>query len=221
MLPKSIAVIAFAVFAAASTTGTAAAQEILDSPIRLEIGGTPGGGLFLTGGDDDSEANFNVYTFSSHVDYYLTQRLAVEGEYLFGNGWGQDIVFRNGLLVGQQTPFSHTFTGGVLFYPRGTTGSRLPFFLSGGVGMMALSARPTTKKIGYDPDINSSETFAVSRIGAGIKIPRGASAPNWAFRMEYRLLFINANSDAPAFFARNKNRTGHQVQFGIQYAFRR
>ena len=217
---KPVAVLALAVFITASLGAAAEAQEILDTPIRFEVGGTPGGGLFFTGGDDDSEANFNVYTFSSHVDYYLTQRFAVEGEYLFGNGWGQDIVYRNGLLVGQQTPFSHTFTGGVLFYPRGTTGSRLPFYLSGGVGMMAMTARPTTKKLGYDPDTNSSETFSVSRIGAGLKIPRGASAPNWAFRMDYRLLFINSNNDAPAFFARSKRRTGHQVQFGIQYAFR-
>ena len=37
---------------------------------------------------------------------------------------------------------------------------------------------------------------------------------------DYRLLFISPNNDAPAFFARDKTRTGHQVQFGIQYAFR-
>jgi hypothetical protein len=220
-MTKPVSVFALTLFVAGSIGVTVAAQEIVDAPIRLEIGGTPGGGLFFTGGDNDSEANFNVYTFSSHVDYYLTQRLAVEGEYMFGNGWGQDIVYRNGLLVGQQTPFSHAFTGGVLFYPRGTTGSRLPFYLSGGVGSMSLIARPTTKKLGYDPDGNSSESFTVSRIGAGLKIPRGSSAPNWAFRMDYRLLFINANNGAPAFFARNKRRTGHQVQFGIQYAFRR
>lgn len=221
MFAKPIAVLAVAVFAAASTADNAAAQELSNAPIRLEIGGAPGGGLFFTGGDNDGEANFNVYTFSSRVDYYLTQKLAVEGEYMFGNGWGQDIEYRNGLLVGQQTPFSHTFTGGVLFFPRGATHGRLPFYLSGGVGMLSMAARPTTKKLGYDPDGNSSESFTVSRIGAGIKIPRGASAPNWSFRMDYRLFFINANSSAPAFFARTDTRTGHQVQFGIQYAFRR
>ena len=221
MFAKPIVALAFGVFAASSMTAAVSAQEILNTPIRLEIGGTPGGGMFFTGGDDDSEANFNVYTFSSHVDYYLTQRFAVEGEYMFGNGWGQDIIYRNGLLIGQQTPFSHTFVGGMLFYPRGTTGSRLPFYFSGGVGMMSLVARPTTKKVGYDPGGNSSESFTVSRIGVGLKIPSGMSAPNWSFRMDYRYMFINANDDAPAFFARTDSRTGHQVQFGIQYAFRR
>ena len=142
MLAKRIVALAFGVFAASSMTGAVSAQEILDPPIRLEIGGTPGGGMFFTGGDNDSEANFNVYTFSSQVDYYLTQRLAVEGEYMFGNGWGQDIIYRNGLLMGQQTPFSHTFTGGMLFYPKGTTGSRLPFYFSGGVGMHVAGRPP-------------------------------------------------------------------------------
>ena len=221
MFTKPTAILAFAIAIAASMSGAVAAQELGEAPIRLEIGGTPGGGLFFTGGDDDGEANFNVYTFSSHVDYYVTQKLALEGEYMFGNGWGQDIVYRNGLLIGQQTPFSHTFTGGLLFYPRGATSGRLPFYFSGGVGMLSMVARPTTKKLGYDPEGNSGESFTVSRIGVGVKIPRGGSAPNWSFRMDYRLFFINANDSAPAFFARTDTRTGHQVQFGIQYAFRR
>src|SRR5688572_14279901 len=87
------------------------AQELLDPPIRLEIGGAPGGGMFLIGGDDDTEVNFNVYTFSAYVNYYLTQKIALEGEYMFGNGWGQDIIFRNGLVIGQQLPFSNNFMG--------------------------------------------------------------------------------------------------------------
>jgi hypothetical protein len=212
----------FATVAVMATVVTpAAGQEVPDTPIRLEVGGTPGGGMFFTGGDGDTEADFNVYTFSANADYYLTQQVALEGEYMFGNGWGQDIVYRNGLLIGQQLPFSHAFTGAVLFFPKGTTGTRFPYYVGGGVGMMALAARPTTTKIGYDPDVSGSETFMMSRVGAGIKIPRGASAPNWAFRLDYRLVFISPNDGAPAFFAHDKTRTAHQVQFGIQYAFRR
>ena len=58
------------VLATVGTGGVVSAQELLDQPIRFEIGGTPGGGLFFTGGDDNTEANFNVYTFSGHADYY-------------------------------------------------------------------------------------------------------------------------------------------------------
>lgn len=204
-----------------ATCSAVSGQELLDRPIKLEIGGTPGGGMFFTGGNDNTEVDFNVYTFSVHADYYLTQKVAAEFEYLFGVGWGQDILFRRGLLVGQQLPFSNNFTGALLYYPRGATGTRLPFHIGGGVGRMSLVSRPATTKLGYDQDVNGSESFIVSRIGAGVKIPRGASAPNWAFRLDYRLLFVNANDGAPAFFAHDKTRTGHQVQFGIQYAFRR
>jgi opacity protein-like surface antigen len=218
MRPINVLVCAVVLLSGATS---ASAQELWDQPIRFELGGTPGGGLFLTGGDDDTEVNFNVYTFSAVADYYVTQRVALEGEYMWGNGWGQDIVFRNGLVIGQQLPFSNAFTGGLLYFPKGTTGTRLPFYIGGGFGLMSLVSRPTTTKIGYDPDVTSRQSFMLSRIGAGIKIPRGAAAPNWAFRLDYRLMFINPNDDAPEFFAHQKTRTGHQVQFGIQYAFRR
>jgi Outer membrane protein beta-barrel domain len=221
MTSRRLALALTLVAAVAAAPGESRAQEIVEQPILLELGGTPGGGLFFTGGDDNAEANFNVYTFSGNAAYYVTQRVALEGEYLFGNGWGQDIVFRNGLLVGQQTPFSHAFTGGVQFYPRGATGTRFPFYIGGGIGLMSMVARPTTKKIGYDPDGNGSASFMLSRIGAGVKLPRRASAPNWSFRLDYRLLFINSNDDAPQFFASEKRRTGHQFQFGIHYALRR
>ncbi len=220
-MTQRMRVVVVAMLAVLAIGSGVSAQESFETPIRLEVGGAPGGGLFFTGGDGDTEANFNVYTFSTHADYYLTQKLAVEGEYMFGNGWGQDVLFRNGLLVGQQLPFSHAFTGGLLFFPRGTTGTRLPFYVGGGVGLMSMVARPATTKIGYDPDVNHSESFMTSRIGVGMKIPRGVSAPNWAFRVDYRLMFISANDGAPEFFAHDKTRTAHQVQFGIQYALRR
>ena len=50
-----------------------AAQEIVDRPIKFEIGGTHGGRHLLVGGDDNTEVNFNLYTFSGFADWYLTQ----------------------------------------------------------------------------------------------------------------------------------------------------
>jgi hypothetical protein len=197
------------------------AQEIPDTPIRFEVGGSPGGGSWFIGGDDNNEVDFNVYTFGGFVDYYLTQKVAVEGEYVVGIGMGQDILFRNGLIPGQQVPYSHNFNGNVMFFPRGTTGTRLPYYIAGGAGLMNLVSRQVTVKLGYDPDVNPSEGFTTANIGGGVKIPRGASAPNWSFRIDYRLVFINSNNDAPAFFARSKSRKAHRVQFGMLYAFRR
>ena len=39
--------------------------------------------------------------------------------------------------------------------------------------------------------------------------------PDWGFRADYRYLIVNANGDAPAFFARAKGRSGHRVTFGL------
>jgi hypothetical protein len=210
----------FAIVLLLTTSSMASGQETLDRPIKLEVGGTPGGGTWLVGGDDDTEVNFNLYTFSGFADWYLMQRVALEGEYVVGIGWGQDILFRNGRIPGQQVPYTNTLMGSLLVYPRGTS-VRLPFYVAGGAGLMTLKSRKPTRKLGYNPDVNPSEGFTVTNIGAGVKIPRGASAPNWSFRFDYRLLLINSNSDAPAFFAKTKSRTGHHIQFGMLYTFRR
>lgn len=203
-----------------SIASTAFGQDVINRPIKLEVGGTPGGGTWLTGGDDNTEVNFNLYTFSFFADWYLSQKVAVEGEYVVGIGWGQDVIFRKGLIPGQQVPFANSLMGSLLFFPRGA-GGRVPVYVAGGAGLLSLRSRRPTRKLGYDPDVNPGESFTATNIGGGIVIPRGNSAPNWSFRADYRLLLINSNSDAPAFFARSKSRRGHHVQFGMQYAFRK
>jgi hypothetical protein len=110
--------------------------------------------------------------------------------------------------------------GSLLVFPRGA-GGQLPVYVAGGAGAMSLKSRKPTRKLGYDPDVNPGETFTVANVGAGIVFPRGNSAPNWSFRADYRYLFINSNSSAPAFFAKSKSRHGHHVEFGIQYSFRK
>ena len=58
-------------------------------------------------------------------------------------------------------------------------------------------------------------------IGGGIKLFRGADAPNWGFRVDYRYLFINKNEDAPAFFAKTTNRGAHRIYAGMLYTWKR
>jgi len=195
-------------------------QEVTNRPISLEVGGYPGGGTWLVGGDGNAEAGFNVYTIGFYGDWYATQKVALEGEYTFGFGMSQDLTFQNDLLPGQQVPWTGDLGGRVLYFPHSTT-ARLPFYVGGGVGMLTLISRRQTKNLGYDPDVTSSEHFMATNIGGGVKFPRGAQAPNWSFRIDYRLVFINSNSDAPAFFAKSKSRKAHRIQFGMQYAFRR
>ena len=44
----------FALLALLATCSPASAQEVVDRPIRLEIGGSPGGGTWFVGGDDNT-----------------------------------------------------------------------------------------------------------------------------------------------------------------------
>lgn len=195
-------------------------QTISNGPVSFEVGGSPGGGTWFTGGNGNTESNFNVYTIGFNVDWYATQKLALEGEYTFGFGMSQDLTFRNGLIPGQQVPWTGDITGRVLYFPRTTT-TRLPIYVGAGLGRLTLSSRRQTKNLGYDPDVTSSGSFMTTNIGAGVKIPHISQSPNWSFRIDYRLLFIKANHDAPVFFAQGESRTGHHVQFSMQYAFRR
>ena len=41
------------------------------------------------------------------------------------------------------------------------------------------------------------------------------------FRIDYRYLFINSNSDAPAFFAKTKSRGAHRIYVGMLYTWKR
>jgi hypothetical protein len=192
----------------------AAAQEA--GAGKVEIGGYPVGATAFVGGDGDREVNFNVWTSGANLTYYLTRQAAVEGELTVGFGLAQDILFRNAEVLHVQMPNVWTYFGNVVFFPGGAD-RRVPFYVTGGVGAIALQSRQPTKPFGYDSDTFGFQTFIAENIGGGIKIFRGASAPDWGFRIDYRYLIVNANSDAPAFFAQSKTRGGHRIAFGVLF----
>lgn len=199
----------------------ASAQDATIGAGKLEIGGFPGGGTFFIGGDDNREVDFNVYTAGGGLTYYFTNAVAVEGEFTGSVGWAQDVQFRNAKLIHNQMPTVWSTSGNIVFFPGGTSGKRLPFYITGGVGTIMLSPRVPTKVFDYDIDKVGTQTFITENIGAGIKLFRGADAPNWGFRVDYRYLIVNANSDAPAFFARSKSRSAHRVYVGMLYTWKR
>jgi hypothetical protein len=98
-----------------------------------------------------------------------------------------------------------------VFFPGGASGKRFPIYVTGGVGAVALHSRTPTGQFGYDPNTIGFETFMAENVGGGLKIFRGGDAPEWGFRIDYRYVIVNSNSDAPAFFAKAKNRAGHRV----------
>ena len=121
-------------------SAAASAQDATIGAGKLEIGGFPGGGTFFVGGDDAKEVNFNVYTAGGGLTYYLTNALAVEGEFTGSVGWAQDVIFNNAPLIHNQMPTVWSYAGNIVFFPGGTTGKRAPFYLTGGIGSTAAGA---------------------------------------------------------------------------------
>jgi hypothetical protein len=202
-------------------SAAASAQDATIGAGKLEIGGFPGGGTFFVGGDDAKEVNFNVYTAGGGLTYYFNDAIAVEGEFTGSVGWAQDVIFNNAPLIHNQMPTVWSYSGNIVFFPGGTTGKQVPFYLTGGIGAIALAPRVPTKVFGYDVDQIGTQMFMAENIGGGIKLFRGADAPNWGFRVDYRYLFINSNEDAPAFFAKTKSRGAHRVYAGMLYTWKR
>jgi len=197
-----------------------AAQEPAVGPGKVEVGGFPIGGIFFGGGDGNKEANFNVYSAGANLTCYVAERAAIEGEFAIGLGLAQDVVFNNRTVFHGQMPHVWSYFGNVVFFPGGTAGKHLPYYVTGGVGALSLQSRLLTKQFGYDADTVGVRTFTAENIGGGVKIFRDA-APEWGFRVDYRYLIVNANSDAPAFFARAKRRGGHRVTFGVLFTPKR
>jgi hypothetical protein len=215
-LPPALCLLPLILLAGVSS---AAGQETV-GPGKIELGLFPAGGTFFVGGDDDQEVNFNVYSFGGNFTYYATDRVALEGELGIGLGWGQDIFFERSEVFHTQMPNAWNFSGNVMFFPGGAAGKTVPFYITGGVGMVSLQSRPPTKPFGYDVDTVGFETFLAENIGGGVKVFRKA-APDWGFRGDYRYLIVNANESAPAFFAKSKTRGGHRIYFGVLYTWKR
>ena len=219
MIRSSRALFAVALLLAGCTA--ASAQDATIGAGKIEIGGFPGGGTFFIGGDDNQEVNFNVYTAGGGLTYYLNEAVALEGEFTGSVGWAQDVTFKNAPLIHNQMPTVWSYAGNVVFFPGGTNGKRAPIYITGGIGAVALAPRVPTRVFGYDVDKVGTQMFMAENIGAGVKLFRGADAPNWGFRVDYRYLFINSNGDAPAFFAKSKSRGAHRVYVGMLYTWKR
>lgn len=194
----------------------ATAQELGPGAGTLEVGGFPGGGLWLVRGDDDTEVNFNNWSYGGGLSWYLRPRVAVEAEAAFGLGLAQGVNYRQREVVAAQVPNTLGMTGNVVFFPGGSN-RRLAPYVTGGAGTLTLISRNSTKQFG----VTDAESFLTTNLGGGVKLFRSDTARNWGFRVDYRLVMVNRNSDAVPFFARSKQRLGHRLYAGMLYVIRR
>ena len=194
----------------------ASAQDIGAGAGVIELGGWPGGGQFLVGGDDQLEVNFNTWTYGGGASFYLSPQMAVEVELGYGLGLAQGVNYKGKEVFHVQVPNTLTTSGNVVFFPGGAE-RQLAGYVTGGVGLFSLISRNSTKQFG----ITAAEHHMSGNVGGGVKIFRSGDARNWGFRVDYRLQFVASKDDAAAFFAKSESRMGHRVYIGMFYLWRR
>lgn len=195
----------------------ASAQEVGDAGAgKLEIGGFPGGGLWLAGGDDNTEVDFNNYDFGGGATWYLNPMTAIEGEAAFGLGISQNVEYKTRTVHRIQMPHTLTTSGNVVIFPGGSD-RRVAGYVTGGVGMLTLYSRTAAAMVF---GLKNAESFFTTNAGGGVKIFRRGDARNWGFRIDYRLLMVNSNSDAVELFAHGKRRMGHRFYIGMLYTLK-
>ena len=57
----------------------------------------------------------------------------------------------------------------VVFFPSGSTGRRVPYYVTAGAGAVSLQSRQPTRQFGYDVDTVGFATFIAENIGGGVK----------------------------------------------------
>jgi hypothetical protein len=209
----------FLILVALAASGAIASAQETGAPGagKLEIGGFPGGGLFLVGGDDNTEVNFNNYNFGGGATWYLTPMAAIEGEAAFGLGISQNVNYKNRVEHRIQMPHTLSTSGNVVIFPAGSE-RQLAGYLTGGVGTLRLVSRTAAAMVF---GLTNAETFFTTNVGGGMKIFRRGDHRNWGLRIDYRILMVNSNSDAVELFAHSKRRIGHRFYVGLLHTLRR
>jgi hypothetical protein len=210
--------IVFAIAILMAASGVAPAQEV-GSPGagKLEVGGFPGGGLWLGGGDGNTEVDFNNYDFGGGGTFYLNPRAALEAEAAFGLGLSQNVNYRSNIVYRVQMPHTLATNGNIVFFPGGS-GRRLAAYVTGGAGVLTLYSRTAASRLF---GLTENESFLATNLGGGVKIFRRDDYRNWGFRIDYRLIMVNTKSDAVPLFAQSKHRTGHRFYIGMLYTLKR
>jgi hypothetical protein len=183
---------------------------------KVEVGGWPGGGIFFTGGDDQLEVNFNNWAYGGGATFYLSPMVGVEVEASYGLGLAQGVNYKGKEVFHVQGPNTLQTSGNIVLFPGGSQKQLVPY-VTGGVGLLTLISRNSTKQFG----ITEAENHMATNVGGGVKIFRGGDAKNWGFRVDYRYILINKSSDAAAFFAKDESRQGQRVYIGMFYTMKR
>src|SRR5947199_3235744 len=149
-------------------SAVASAQDEQPGAGKLEVGGFPGGGLWLAGGDNKTEVNFNNYDFGGGATWYLNSKAAIEVEGAFGLGLSQNVNYQNKIVYRVQMPHTLGTNGNIVIFPGGSA-RRLAGYVTGGVGMLTLYSRTAASRLF---GLTENESFLATNLGGGVKIFR-------------------------------------------------
>ena len=197
-------------FAVVLVAATAYAQEAGVGAGRFEIGAFPGGGMFFTASEKDNGTNFGNYALGGSFTFNVNQWVGVEGEGGGAVGIRQDFTMGTTPFANQRTPNMWSYGGNVVYSPRGSNRSIVPFAI-GGLGGLTVCPCGDGNKLG----ITSYDTYLTGNVGGGLK---WFSSRHIGVRGDYRFFMVKNNDTAPLLFG-NQNRYGHRVQAGLVFTY--
>jgi hypothetical protein len=191
-----------AAFIALTSAGSALAQTSGPSfsPGTVEASIMPGGGLFFTEGKDTQGPGFGNYTLGGSVTVNVTRYVGIEGEVSGALGITQDLDFNGVSLPDLKTPNLLSYNGNVVLHAG--RGPIVPY-ATGGIGGLSFFERP-------EVGINDTQTFLAANVGGGIKW----YGDRFGIRGDYRLIVVQSQDDAPAFFGQ-ETRYGHRFSGAV------
>lgn len=173
------------------------AQETA-GPGKIEVTIIPGGGVFFTETDQNTEPSFGNYDLGGAVTFNVWH-VGFEGEVAGSLGIPQNIEFGRASAASKlKTPNMLNYSGNVVVPLVGPRHSVVPY-VTGGAGGLTLLKKA-------EVGITSTDTFFTGNAGGGVKWYAG----RWGLRADYRLIAVQSKDDASSFFGQ-ETRYGHRV----------
>lgn len=197
-------------FAAILSAPVTYAQEGVGAG-RIEVSAFPGGGVFFGSSGSEAEPGFGNYTVGAAFTWNFNRWLGVEGE--LGNAVGvtQTLDFEGATLTRQHSPCFFAYSGNAVVHPFGNDRALVPY-ATAGLGGLRMFDTDEVANLG----INSSTNYFTGNLGGGAK---WFASRHWGARADYRVMIVNDNVNAPAFFGRAGVRYGHRVYGGLLFTY--
>jgi hypothetical protein len=178
---------------------------------RIEVSAFPGGGVFFGSSSNEAEADFGNYTVGAAFTWNFNRWVGIEGEVGNAIGVKQTLTFNGTTLARQHSPCFFGYNANAVVNPFGNDRALVPY-ATGGLGGLRMLDTEEVVNLGVTAPTN----YLTGNVGGGLK---WFASRHWGARGDYRLMIVNDNADAPAFFGRDGMRYGHRVYGGLVFTY--